>query len=156
MADEDSKNAAYVRLNKAHMCLSGLGVGIWGVLTIIAALYPKTESGVVPLMLFMLIAFFILLLNYYLTLWTADDEGVRFKNIAKRIFIPAYDVRQIGINIHAGGEFLFIQGTRKRIGIPLQEDGIAEFMEYVMKNYSENIWFVDKDLMREFIKMRKK
>jgi hypothetical protein len=156
-SDEDSRDVAYVRLNKAHWQLSCLGVGMFGVMFFsIAAVDPSVDIGVLGLLTFMLTVLIIgLPFNSYVTWWKADAEGFRFKNILKNVFIPANDVRQIGINIHAGGAFLFIQGSKKRIGVPLRENGVSEFMDFVMKNYPESIWFTGKDFMARYIETRK-
>ncbi|MDW5562959.1 MAG: hypothetical protein SA339_07005 [Methanomassiliicoccus sp.] len=156
--DEDSRDVAYVRLNKAHWQLSCLGVGMFGVMFFsIAAVDPSVDIGVLGLLIFMLTILIIgFPFNSYITWWKADTEGFRFKNILKNVFIPANDVRQIGIiNIYASGTVLFIQGSKKSIGVPIKEDGVSEFMDFVMKNYPESVWFTGKDFMVRYIETRK-
>lgn len=154
--DRDRENTTYVRLNKAHWHLSALGVGMVGALVILLAFYPKTESGAMGFMIFLFAMLSLLPLNSYITYWQADGEGFRFRNILKNVFIPANDVRQIRIVIHSLGEFLSIQGSKKEIGVPLREDGVAELMEFIMRNYPENVWFAGKDFMIRFVEVRKR
>ena len=134
--------------------------GVWGVLTILVALYPKTEPSALVLMALLFIGVCVVLpINYAITWWKVDKKGVRSNGILNTAFIPASEIRSVVWSdektLNSRTSFI-INGNGRRIIVPFWGSRSAEFCEFIMREYSENIWGEAKEDMMRCIEMRNK
>ena len=146
-----NENHIDIRTPRKVTILSVLGVGLYGIVVFVVAIYPETETGaLIGLITIFICAIIAFPVRHYTSYWKINSIGFESRILLNRRFIARSDVKRIDSSKGNVNASLIVYGNGKKIVIPLYYGKGLEVCDLIMKVYPESVW-----IQSEFILMGK-
>lgn len=134
-------NPIDIRTPRKVLMISVLSVGLYGIIVLVVAFYPLSETGVIigfiALYICVIIAFPV---RHYSSFWKINSSGFESRILLNRRFIARSDVKRIDSSKGNVNASLIVYGNGKKIIIPLYYEKGLEVCDLIMKVYPESVW----------------